>query len=144
MSNFNLRSYGILIHENRLLVSTEYYENTGKTFIKLPGGGLEKGEGPGEALERELSEELNISTKITEIYAVSPKVSKSVFDDSSVISFYWKVESWTGEIVTGNKISHDIQEGWQLLNWLAINDLDPSKFSFAADQKVIEKLISEN
>lgn len=143
MTYFNPRSYALIIKDNQLLVSTEFYENTGKTFTKLPGGGLEIGEGPAEALERELQEELNIITSITEIYAVNPKASKSVFDDSTVISFYWKVDFWKGHIETAKKINHDIELGWQELNWVNLAQLDVSEFSFLADQVVITKLLIE-
>lgn len=143
MTYFNPRSYALLVHNSSLLVSTEFYENTGKTFVKLPGGGIELGEGPGEALERELVEELAIKTKVTDIYAVNPKAGISVFDGSFVISFYWKITSWVGTIETGEKISHDIQSGWQILNWVPLSELDSKSLTFEADQVVVEKLLME-
>ncbi|MCO4781812.1 MAG: NUDIX domain-containing protein [Candidatus Cloacimonetes bacterium] len=143
MTYFNPRSYGLLIKDQCLLVSTEFYENTGRTFTKLPGGGLEIGEGPAEALERELLEELDIKASVGEIYAVNPKASQSVFDGSSVLSFYWRIDSWQGLIETGDKISHDIQSGWQVLNWVCFKELDPKSFSFESDQLVVEKLLLE-
>ena len=52
MALFNVRVYGILIdsHE-RLLVSDEFIR--GAYITKLPGGGLEIGEGTREGLARE-------------------------------------------------------------------------------------------
>jgi len=40
---FNVRVYGILVQEGKLLVSDEYIK--GYEITKLPGGGLEFGEG---------------------------------------------------------------------------------------------------
>ena len=41
---FNVRVYGLLVKDGHLLVSDEYCNGTYMT--KLPGGGLEFGEGP--------------------------------------------------------------------------------------------------
>ena len=61
MPLFNVRVYGVLLDKaNRLLVSDEFIR--GNYFTKLPGGGLEFGEGTRDCLKRELKEELGIDT----------------------------------------------------------------------------------
>ncbi|PCJ17727.1 MAG: hypothetical protein COB02_12990 [Candidatus Cloacimonadota bacterium] len=142
MKNFNLRSYAIIVKDKKLLVSKEFYENSGKLFLKLPGGGLELGEGPGEALKRELQEELNIDAQIGDIFYVGHKATPSIFDDSSIISFFWEVKSWSGKIVTETKIKHDKNSGWQILKWIPLKNIDVQQFSFKADQEAILKLLS--
>ena len=55
-SRFNVRVYGIWIHEGRILVNEELIR--GKHVIKFPGGGLDLGEGTVDGLKREWKEEL--------------------------------------------------------------------------------------
>ena len=51
INKFNLRVYGLLIKEGKVLVSNETLKDRG--FTKFPGGGLEFGEGLEEGLKRE-------------------------------------------------------------------------------------------
>ena len=141
MGTFNLRSYAVIVKNGQLLTSKEYYNIPKKLLLKLPGGGLEFGEGPGEALKRELSEELNIDAQIGEIFYVSHKATPSIFDNSLVISFFWDVKTWKGSIQTNNKIKHDQKSGWQMLNWINLSEINIEDFSFQADQEAILKLL---
>ena len=59
MALFNVRVYGVLLdEEKRLLVSDEFIR--GQYITKLPGGGLEIGEGTRDCLQREFKEEKDI------------------------------------------------------------------------------------
>ena len=63
MALFNVRVYGILIDDqNRLLVSDEFIR--GSYITKLPGGGLEIGEGTRECLVREFMEEAALTINV--------------------------------------------------------------------------------
>ena len=63
MPLFNVRVYGILIDDHqRLLVSDEFIR--GNYITKLPGGGLEIGEGTREGLAREFMEEANLKVTV--------------------------------------------------------------------------------
>lgn len=63
MALFNVRVYGLLLDaQNRLLVSDEYIR--GEFFTKLPGGGLEFGEGTRDGLAREFMEETGITVTV--------------------------------------------------------------------------------
>lgn len=65
MPLFNVRVYGILLdNEKRLLVSDEFIR--GAYITKLPGGGLEFGEGTRDCLKREFKEETGLDVTIGE------------------------------------------------------------------------------
>lgn len=55
----NLRAYGILIRDGRALMSAE--QVAGRAILKFPGGGVEPGESPEQALVREFAEECGLS-----------------------------------------------------------------------------------
>ena len=52
-----------IIFINKKLVVTKHYVKGFGTYYLLPGGGIEKGESPDEALEREIKEEINLDVK---------------------------------------------------------------------------------
>lgn len=63
MPLFNIRVYGILLDsQQRLLVSDEFIR--GAYITKLPGGGLEFGEGTRDCLKREFKEETGLDVVI--------------------------------------------------------------------------------
>ena len=63
MALFNVRVYGVLLdEEKRLLVSDEFIR--GQYITKLPGGGLEIGEGTRDCLQREFKEETGLDVKV--------------------------------------------------------------------------------
>jgi 8-oxo-dGTP diphosphatase len=94
---------------------------------EFPGGKLEPGESPGQALERELLEELGI-------HVVSARQLIQVrhdYPDKSVLLDVWRVEDYTG-IPVG-------REG-QPLEWVALHDL--GKFAFPiANIPIIQALL---
>ena len=54
----NLRVYGVLLRGDRVLIAAE--EVGGRNVLKLPGGAVEAGETPEQALRREFMEEGNL------------------------------------------------------------------------------------
>lgn len=90
---FNIRVYGIWIHNNHLLVNEELI--LGRKIIKFPGGGLEWGEGIADCLKREWKEELGLDIDVLGHFYTTDFFQPSAFDDSQVISIYYRV---TGEV----------------------------------------------
>ena len=62
MHRFNVRVYGILIKDGKVLVSDEYIK--GNKITKFPGGGLEFGEGTIECIKREFIEEMQLPVEV--------------------------------------------------------------------------------
>jgi len=88
---FNIRVYGILINDNReVLVADEYIR--GGLYTKVPGGGLEFGEGTRDCLAREFMEEMNLKVRVDEHIYTTDFFQMSAFNPShQIISIYYKV-----------------------------------------------------
>lgn len=90
---FNIRVYGILMDSRqRVLVSDEYIR--GNYFTKLPGGGLEFGEGTRDCLKREFKEETNLDVTIGEHIYTTDFFQISAFNNvDQIISIYYYVHA---------------------------------------------------
>src|SRR6478735_2216297 len=89
---FNVRVYGLLINDkNELLISDE--QEQGMRFTKLPGGGLEYGEGLIEGLKREFVEECDTDIEVIDHFYTTDFFIKSAFNDSQIISVYYNVKA---------------------------------------------------
>src|ERR1700748_3189637 len=92
MYPFNVRVYGVLINDaNEVLISDE--QEYGMRFTKFPGGGLEYGEGLIDGLKREFVEECDVEIEIINHFYTTDFFIKSAFNDSQVISIYYKVKN---------------------------------------------------
>jgi 8-oxo-dGTP pyrophosphatase MutT (NUDIX family) len=93
MALFNVRVYGILIDaDKRLLVSDEFIR--GSYFTKLPGGGLEFGEGTRDCLQREFMEETGLTVEVGEHIYTTDFFQISAFNNQDqIISIYYRVKA---------------------------------------------------
>lgn len=93
MSVFNIRVYGVLKDSyNRVLVSDEMIR--GEYYTKLPGGGLEFGEGTRDCLKREFKEETNLDVTIGEHIFTTDFFQMSAFNkEQQIISIYYEVHA---------------------------------------------------
>ncbi len=144
MRNFNVRVYGILIHENKLLVSDEYIKGTNVT--KLPGGGLEFGEGTIECVIREFKEELNLDIEVVSHFYTTDFFVNSAFSrNNQVISIYYKVKAISKHDFKVSKTVFDFvekTEGAQSLRWISLDTVSENDFTFIIDKRVGEMLSS--
>ncbi len=97
---FNIRVYGILVDDGRLLVNEEIIK--GRKIIKLPGGGLDWGEGTHDCLVREWKEELGIDIKVKAHFYTTDFFQHSAFDDSQVISIYYMVAATMPDVIVNH------------------------------------------
>ncbi|MEO7801144.1 MAG: NUDIX domain-containing protein [Ginsengibacter sp.] len=89
----SVRVYGILINDNKqILLSDEFIR--GNYYTKLPGGGLEEGEGTRECLAREFKEEMNLSVEVLEHIYTTDFYQVSAFNAShQILSIYYYVKA---------------------------------------------------
>ena len=95
--------------------------------FEFPGGKIESGETKEEALKRELSEELNISTNIKSLFLTV--VHEYPDFELTMHSFICEVE--TKQITLNEHISFE---------WLTLNELNKLDWA-AADIPIVDKLV---
>lgn len=143
MKSFNVRVYGILIHDDKLLVSDEFIK--GMHITKLPGGGLEFGEGTIECLIREFKEELDLAVEVvSHFYTTDFFVNSAFSQNNQVISIYYKVKP-TEELnfrVSDKPYDYEKVEGAQSMRWIPLSELSEKDFTFIIDKRVSEMLIT--
>ncbi len=142
---FTIRVYGLLIHNNQLLLSRENI--LGEIFTKFPGGGLEFGEGIMDCLHREFREEVDISLSKAEHFYTSENYVKSVFHTppKQVICVYYLVETEEIDKIKIDNPDHNetlIRDEDQILYWCPLEKLKEQGIELPLDKLVIEKLLS--
>lgn len=131
-ARFNIRVYGIWIESGRLLVSEE--DIRGKQYVKLPGGGLELGEGIIAGLKREWKEELDMDIEVLEHFYTTDFFQPSAFDNSQVISIYYKVKPKNTEPYIINNRTGEYNY------WVKVDELTEDTFSLPID-KIVGKML---
>ncbi len=129
---FNVRVYGVLIHHNHILLSDEVH--SGRSFTKMPGGGLEFGEGLRDALKREFLEETGLDVRIGDHIYTTDFFQVSAFNPKDqVISIYYKVH-----LITIPESLEDIcpVEENQCFRWIHLDELSAEDFTFPIDKHV--------
>ncbi len=141
-SHFTIRVYGLLRHQDAILLSRENIR--GKLYTKFPGGGLEFGEGTLDCLKREFSEELGIAIRTkAHFYTTEPYLASAFDPDYQVVSIYYTVETdEVKQITTGNPLhAHSLQNhGDQIVYWKPVSLLREAEVSLPLDKIVVQKL----
>ena len=132
MALFNIRVYGILIDDqNRLLVSDEFIR--GAYITKLPGGGLEQGEGTRECLKREFMEETGLDVTVGDHFYTTDFFQISAFNNKDqIVCIYYRVKA-NEEIKIATKES-------EVMRWIPCSELTEKDVTLPIDKVVIGML----
>lgn len=127
MGQFNLRVYGVLLDEQKgLLVSDEYIR--GKYYTKLPGGGLEFGEGTRDCLKREFMEEMNLKIEVLDHLYTTDFYQESAFrPGDQIISIYYTVKPLEPIAVRLSDLEFDFDEE-QMAKYNQTNEIETFRF----------------
>jgi 8-oxo-dGTP diphosphatase len=129
MKKFNVRVYGLLIADGKVLVSDEVIK--GMKVLKFPGGGLEFGEGTIDCLKREFMEELSLEIEVLHHFYTTDFFQVSAFNDNSqIISIYYVVKS----LSPLDEMKNNIEGEYSL--WLDIHDINDHTFTLGIDKVV--------
>lgn len=131
---FNIRIYALCIVNNEILTLKEPF--AGNMVVKLPGGGLEFGEGTADCLKREFKEELNLEITVREAFYIQENFVPSLAKDGKqLLTLYFFatiIDLYNLEIIDKN-----IQE----VNWIPLTANNP--FTLPVDKIVFNKLQSK-
>ncbi len=150
MALFNVRVYGILIDDqNRLLVSDEFIR--GNYITKLPGGGLEIGEGTRDGLAREFMEEANLEVRVGDHFYTTDFFQISAFNNTDqIISIYYFVHAKETSTVIAKEKAFDflpeqvanIKGTAEHLRWVPLNELSDATMTLPIDKVAIKLLLN--
>jgi len=140
---FNLRVYGLLIDEGRILVTDEY--RLGIFMTKFPGGGLRFGEGTIDCLKREFMEELKIRIEIMSHYYTPEFFQSTTFLPSrmQLLNIYYLVKTekpFPFQVTDKKNDFMEIIDGVQCFRWLNISKLTEEDFTFPIDKYLVPRL----
>ena len=92
---------GILIQNRKFLIS----RSKGKNSFISPGGKLEPGETPGEALVRELDEEFNVEIELKDLEKFGTFYAPAAEQEDRYLQMdIFLVNQWKGKIQANNEI----------------------------------------
>jgi len=149
MALFNVRVYGILLDEDQqLLVSDEFIR--GNYITKLPGGGLEIGEGTRDGLAREFMEEAGIEVHVGDHFYTTDFFQISAFNNKDqIISIYYLVHTADTSIIQTKVKAFDFlpeqvadSNGTaEHLRWIPLSTLSEDAMTLPIDKVAINMLI---
>ena len=142
MSHITVRIYGILIDSTHgLLVSDEFIR--GDYFTKLPGGGLEYGEGTRDCLIREFKEETGLDVIIGDHIYTTDFYQPSAFRaGDQILSIYYYVSPVSLSQLQTRSIAFDFKPEEiadkngqaEHTRWIPLKDLSEDAMSLPIDK----------
>ncbi len=140
---FIIRVYGIAVDKGRLLVCDEYWFDTMMT--KLPGGGLEFGEGTIDCLKRECMEEFGQEVRVLSHFYTTDFFQPTMFlKNKQLISIYYRMEIPDPDaIVVSDQANHfpEKKEGTMAFRWMSLDRISPDDLTFPVDRRVLHLLL---
>lgn len=141
-NHFNIRVYGFLLDDGRVLVTDEF--RLGIYMTKFPGGGLHFGEGTVDCLKREFMEEMDtridscVHYYTTEFYQPTTLLPSNM----QLLNIYYLVQAEKPYKFSISSTKNDIpaEDGAQSFRWVKISDLEPEGFTFPIDRFIVQKL----
>ena len=142
INQFNIRVYGFLIDDGKVLVTDEY--RLGIYMTKFPGGGLNFGEGTIDCLRREFMEELNIPIEVVSHYYTTDFFQPTTLlpSDMQLFNIYYLVKAPKPYQFKTTGLKNDIPpvDGAQCFRWVKISELTREQFTFPIDQYIAVKM----
>lgn len=146
ISRFNIRVYGLFIHEEAILVSDEF--RMGQFLTKFPGGGMHFGEGTVECLRRECMEEIGQEIRIISHFYTTDFFQPTFFlpQTEQLLSVYYLAELNNPALIHVATKAFDfdeIIEGAQRFRWIPVNEFLEDEVTLPVD-KVVAGLVKQN
>lgn len=131
ITSFNIRVYAACIKDKKLFTLFEEY--VGEKLIKLPGGGLEFGEGTVECLKREFAEELNLEIEnIQHLYTQEDFIISKFKQNQQLLTIYYTAD------IKDESALKILDSTIENTEWISLAEENP--FNLPVDRIVFEKL----
>ena len=130
---FSCRIYGVLlrpaqVHPQVLMTRSRFIQ---REFVNFPGGGVDLGEAPIEALRREYQEETGVIIKPVRVLYASEQAHVSTHAPMQIVSVYWLVEHDGGLLADGGNNDDVIDLFWADIDKIPTDEMFPSDLEFA-------------
>ena len=126
---FSCRIYGVLRRGREVLLTRSRFLD--RQFVNFPGGGVDLGEGPIEALRREYKEETGLRIRPIRVLYASEAAHLSSQAPMQIVSIYWLVESLGGKLKIDGNFSDVVSLFWAPLDRVPKGEMFPSDLEFA-------------
>ena len=99
VQKFRVALYGVLVENNQVLMANTRVPSG--IITNFPGGGLELGEAPLEAVAREFHEETGLTVAVKELLFCSQQFQQNPeYPTEQLMHIFYRVERVGGEIIT--------------------------------------------
>ena len=118
VEKFRVALYGVLVENNQVLMATTRVPSG--LITNFPGGGLELGEAPLEAVAREFHEETGLTVAVKELLFCSQQFQQNPeYPTEQLMHIFYRVERLGGQLITkGN--NDDVAS----VEWATLQDLE--------------------
>jgi mutator protein MutT len=118
VQKFRVALYGVLVENNQVLLANTRVPSG--VITNFPGGGLELGEAPLEAVAREFQEETGLTVAVKELLFCSQRFQQNPeYPTEQLMHIFYRVERVGGNLIT-NGNSDDVAS----VEWATLQDLD--------------------
>ncbi|MFI5344963.1 MAG: NUDIX hydrolase [Elusimicrobiota bacterium] len=127
---FSCRIYGVLREGGKVLLTRSVFR--GSPFVNFPGGGIEIGEAPMDALRREFAEETGLTVRPVRVLHSSEGAHLSTQAPIQIVASYWLVEKTGGDLRLGGNGDDVLELFWADPARLPLDQMFPSDLEFSS------------
>ena len=142
ITRFTVRVYGLLLNEKQqLLVTDELFDN--QYLTKLPGGGVEFGEGTIDALHREFDEECACPIEVlTHIYTTDFFIQSIFSPNTQVLCVYYRIQALPNFVFLNKPLATHLLPQI-VFRWVDISTINPHFFRLESDNRAVQTLLQQ-